>query len=115
MYPAELTLACSDGLLRLGNRMYGYDDEGRLIRGGRVELCHNDTYHPVCYEGWTNNDATVFCYGLGYRLPYYRKLLNQSIFSLNILKKNRWKGYKPCRIWPFPKSSFSPKSYVYWK
>ena len=54
------------------NATYHYE-EGNLVFGGRVEVCHDNTYHPVCGEGWTDNDATVVCRYRGYRYPSYRK------------------------------------------
>ena len=42
------------------------DDEIRLVNGstsfeGRVEVCFNNTYRPVCGVGWDSADAAVVC------------------------------------------------------
>lgn len=42
--------------------------------GGRVEVCYNGTYHPVCDQGWTVNDATVVCNRIGYYNSNFCKL-----------------------------------------
>ena len=42
---------------------------GDYFYGGRIEVCYNGMYRPVCDEGWTDNDAAVFCNSIS---PYYR-------------------------------------------
>ena len=34
--------------------------------GGRVEVCYNGVYYPVCDEGWTERDSLVVCNNVGY-------------------------------------------------
>ena len=66
------TTVCYNGEIRLGNSTYTYID-GSSVYGGRVEVCYNETYHPVCDEGWTDSDAAAVCNTLGYSYPYYRE------------------------------------------
>ncbi|CAI7991475.1 Deleted in malignant brain tumors 1 protein [Geodia barretti] len=63
--------ACYDGQIRFGDSISSYDND-TYSYGGRVEVCSGDVYHPVCDEGWTDNDATVVCRYIGYGPPYYR-------------------------------------------
>ncbi|CAI7991477.1 Deleted in malignant brain tumors 1 protein, partial [Geodia barretti] len=63
--------ACYDGQIRFGDSISSYDND-TYSYGGRVEVCSGDVYHPVCDEGWTENDATVVCRYIGYGAPYYR-------------------------------------------
>ena len=71
--------ACYDGQIRFENTNYSYVN-GLYSYGGRVEVCSGDVYHPVCDEGWTDNDATVVCRYIGYGPPYYRELKILTIF-----------------------------------
>ena len=43
-----------------------------------MEVCYNGTYHPVCDDGWTANDAAVVCRYMGYTPPYYSESLTIS-------------------------------------
>lgn len=65
---------CGDGPARVVNSTYHRDNDTHFY-GGSVEVCYNDTYHPLCGEGWTDNDAAIMCNKAGYRYPYYRKWL----------------------------------------
>ena len=49
---------CGSGDVRVVN--------GFLPSEGRVEVCQNDSWIPVCDEGWGNNDARVVCRQLGF-------------------------------------------------
>ena len=47
------------------------DDEVRIVNStsiyeGRVEVCHNGTWHPVCDTLWSNEDSEVTCKQLGF-------------------------------------------------
>ena len=56
---------CYDGDVRLENST-SYYINGDYFYGGRVEVCYNGTYHPVCDENWTDSDARVVCNNIGY-------------------------------------------------
>ena len=51
-------LACTDWELRLVG--------GVSVREGRVEVCVNGVWSTICDESWSNIDAGVICYQLGY-------------------------------------------------
>ena len=59
------TSSCYDGAVRLGNSTYDYTSSGYMY-GGRVEVCYNGTFHPVCDEGWTDDDSVVVCNNVGF-------------------------------------------------
>ena len=65
------TPPCYDGDILLANSTYSYYN-GSNVYGGRLEVCYNGVYHPVCDEEWTDNDAAVVCNNMGYSYPYYR-------------------------------------------
>jgi hypothetical protein len=44
--------------------MYYYI-EGNLATG-RIELCMNGVWSPVCQDVWTEADTSVACYQMGY-------------------------------------------------
>ena len=66
------TTSCYNGEVRLENSTYSYID-GNYFYGGRVEVCYNGTYYPVCDDGWTDSDAAVICNYVGYGYSYYRE------------------------------------------
>ena len=52
-----------------------------------MEVCYNDSYYPVCGDGWTDNDAAVVCHDWGYSTRYnYRELKTIKFFSLPLHK-----------------------------
>ena len=75
--------ACYNGNTQLVNSTYSYID-GDYYYGGRVEVCYNGIYRPVCAENWNDSDAAVVCYSVGYSSPYYRKYLDLILISKNI-------------------------------
>ena len=72
-----LLLVCSDGTVRLGNQSYGVTTEGYSVTEGRVEVCINGTFGPICSgPHWDEVDAGVVCRSLGYNSPEYCKLFH---------------------------------------
>ena len=70
-----LPLVCSDGTVRLGNQSYGNTIEGYFFTEGRVEVCINGTFGPICSgPHWDEVDAAVVCRYSGYHPPVYCKL-----------------------------------------
>ena len=64
---------CTEGEVILAN--YTSDDyQGISFTGGRVEVCVNGTFRPICDQGWDDQDADVVCNAMGYNRPIYRKL-----------------------------------------
>ena len=64
--------------------MYFYKDE---LTRGRVEICDNQQFYPVCDYNWDMKAASVVCRQLGFS-PYgtaesiCRNLLDMTSFSL---------------------------------
>ena len=56
----------------LANYTYGSVD-GFPFTGGRVEICVNGTYRPICDQGWNTQEADAVCNYMGYSRPTYRK------------------------------------------
>ena len=52
LYPSEELL-----------EQYYYKDE---LSGGRLEICIDGWFHPVCDVSWNNQDASVVCRTLGF-------------------------------------------------
>uniref|UniRef100_A0A1X7T3T8 SRCR domain-containing protein n=1 Tax=Amphimedon queenslandica TaxID=400682 RepID=A0A1X7T3T8_AMPQE len=48
---------CTDGEIRLGDY---------AVLRGRVEVCINNTWTTICASYWTDKEATVICFQLGY-------------------------------------------------
>ena len=53
-------LACREGVVRLRNSTYTYDN-GLNTVSGRVDVCSNGTFLPICDVGWDDSDAQVVC------------------------------------------------------
>ena len=49
---------CTDGDVRLVN--------GTTDFNGQVEICYNKSYHAICDNGWSTEDAMVTCAKAGY-------------------------------------------------
>lgn len=80
VYSVTTTSSCYDGSIRLENSTYTYYN-GTYVYGGRVEICYNQKFYPVCDEGWSDSDAAVICNNLGYYYYYYRELMFEIIFE----------------------------------
>ena len=65
---------CFDGDIQIADGAYGYDDN--YYYGGRVEVCLDEVYHPVCDLGWDDLEAAVVCNYFGYTRPSYRMLIS---------------------------------------
>ena len=92
------TSPCYDGELLLANSTYSYID-GYNFYGGRVEVCYNGTYRPVCDNGWTDNDAAVVCNSVGYDSSYYRKSDTFVLCNTLSIPTNRSGSNKWCSLW----------------
>ena len=79
LYPTSTT-ACSDGETRLENSTYSFNN-GVFMYRGRVEVCYRGIFHPVCDEKWTDSDAAVVCYSIGYTTAYHSKFEFYTNFS----------------------------------
>ena len=73
-YTAIVPRPCSDGDIQFGNPIYFGIFEGYNFDGGRVEVCINGTFRPVCDADWSNQDASVVCNGLAISFNRIRKL-----------------------------------------
>ena len=80
--------SCYDGDIRLENATYIFVPGGYSY-GGRVEICFNGTYHPVCDDGWTYYEATVACNNIGYSSDYFCKYNTYSIVCTIYISKHR--------------------------
>ena len=68
----SVNAACIDGPVRVVDYDFNYNYDDYVLRG-RIEVCYNGTYYPLCEEGWTGDDAAVMCKYWGYYPPYFRK------------------------------------------
>ena len=63
--PLTVEGSCINRSIRLGNSTWSYI-YGDYFYGGRVEVCYNNTFRPICAQNWTNSDAQVLCNNLGF-------------------------------------------------
>ena len=68
-----------------------------------MEVCYNGNYHPVCDEGWSDNDAIVACNTVGYSSDFYRKSnpkhYYHTIATLVSFSHYRCESYWAARVW----------------
>ena len=50
---SEYSTGCIEGDIRLVDSSNIYE--------GRVEVCHNQTWGTICYNGWDDDDGFVAC------------------------------------------------------
>lgn len=53
-----MCVACTNGDVRV--------QDGPVDGEGRAEICVGTVYYQICDDGWSQNDAKVFCNKLGY-------------------------------------------------
>ncbi len=68
---------CDEGDVRLVN--------ASSLSEGRLEVCSNSTWHPVCDEFWSTEDSTVVCRQLG-----LSTIGEHLIFTILVLLILRW-------------------------
>ena len=78
-FPADTT-PCSEGDIRLAEQTHSTIDDD-FFYGGRVDVCYNDVYHPVCDVGWDDMEAAVICNYYNYGTPSYRILASFTPYS----------------------------------
>lgn len=72
---------CFDGIVQIAEQTYDYVDNEYYF-GGRVEVCYDEVYHPVCDLGWDDLEAAVVCISYGYTRPFYRTLISSLSYDL---------------------------------
>ena len=86
---------CNEGDVRLVNGGVSYE--------GRIEYCNANSWGTVCDRGWTEVDAGVACYQLGYpresngKAPCVSFVLLKSLLRLHY--KCRCCGFCCCYVW----------------
>ena len=55
-----IIIVCYNGSVRLRNQTSFFDGRGYTSQG-RVDVCLNGTYLPICDLGWDSRDAQVVC------------------------------------------------------
>ena len=74
------TSNCTYGDVRLVGSSTQYE--------GRVEVCINDQWGPVCDDYWSGSDATVTCRQLGYAYTgsklYHDTVYNSAVMTVMI-------------------------------
>lgn len=54
---------CERGAVRLVN---DYGESREDMESGQVEMCWNNTWTRVCDRSWTDSDAALLCFELGF-------------------------------------------------
>ena len=85
----SLPIVCNDDSVQLRNRTYDYNN-GLSTYQGRVDICVNGTYLPVCDIGFDNTDAQVVCSRI-YGSNYGEHI---KIIDINRLLENYYYSYK---------------------
>lgn len=68
--PDPTNITCTDGDIQLRN--------GASMNEGRVEVCYDDQWAPVCDPGWNSQKATVTCRQLGL-VPYGKAIMEEGM------------------------------------
>ena len=85
----SLPIVCNDDNVQLRNQTYDYNNGLRTYQG-RVDICVNGTYLPVCDIGFDNADAQVVCSRI-YGSNYGEHI---KIIDINHLLENYYYSYK---------------------
>ena len=78
---------CYEGDMRLADQIYDYSYDNETNRylnsyGGRVEVCYEGEYRPICDVGWDSVDAEVACRNFGYGTPSYCEFLLSTVCTV---------------------------------